>query len=369
MGPGVGLEVGNSIFFRTQPHLFSYWDTDEMGREMIRALIRSGHIDCLHSFGERVSTRDEAARALDELERHGCHMEVWVDHGGAATNFGPDIMQGHGDEPGHPAYHADLSIRYGIKYVCYGRVTSVAGQDTPAQFGGIFRWDHPIASGRTLLKEVAKRQLARAGDVKYAMHKYNEILRPAVLRDGSRVYEFIRCNPHWGGVCSCDQGRHIGDVLTMDFFGRLVERGGACILYTHLGRVDNPDIPFNAAAVTAFRRLARECAEGRILVATTRRLLGYRRAVRETAFTYHMDGKILCIDIKTRTPKNWVGELCVTDLSGLTFYVPESATVHMTIDERKVVDIQMNPRDETGQVSVSLPWRCLNFPRMYTHPE
>ena len=67
MGRGVGLEVGNSIHFRAIPPQFSCWDTDDAGHEMVRTLIRSGHIDCLHTFGELVYTRDEAKRVLDFL--------------------------------------------------------------------------------------------------------------------------------------------------------------------------------------------------------------------------------------------------------------------------------------------------------------
>jgi hypothetical protein len=37
MGPGVGLEVGNSIYFDMPPEQFAYWNTDDAGREMIRA--------------------------------------------------------------------------------------------------------------------------------------------------------------------------------------------------------------------------------------------------------------------------------------------------------------------------------------------
>ena len=57
MGPGLGLEVGNTIYFDMPPDQFSYWNTDDKGRGMIRALIRSGHIDCLHSFGDLAVTR------------------------------------------------------------------------------------------------------------------------------------------------------------------------------------------------------------------------------------------------------------------------------------------------------------------------
>jgi hypothetical protein len=79
MGPGVGLEVGNSIYFDMAPDQFAYWNTDDRGRAMVQELVRSGHIDCIHSFGDLATTRAHAARALEELQRHGCRLEVWVD--------------------------------------------------------------------------------------------------------------------------------------------------------------------------------------------------------------------------------------------------------------------------------------------------
>jgi hypothetical protein len=365
MGQGVGLEVGNSIHFRAIPPQFSYWDTDDVGRAMIQELIHSGHIDCLHSFGELVYSRNEAEQALKELRQHDCRLEVWVDHGDAVTNFGSDItVEGHGDEVGHPAYHADRTTHYGIKYVCRGRLTSITGQDVPANLGGIFNWNHPLASGRTFIKEAAKHGLARVGNEKYAMNGTNEMLRPSILRDGNHIYEFMRCNPHWRGVGSGDQGRYIGDVLTEDMLNRLVMRGGTCVLYTHLGKIDDPQVPFNQKAVDAFRRLAEAFRSGGILVTTTRRLLGYRRAVREVHFDTQWDGRILRIDLNTRTPKNWVGELGIRNLSGLTFYVPDHRTIRMTIDGREVRNLQANPSDHTGRPSASLPWPLLEFPKM-----
>lgn len=364
MGPGVGLEVGNSIHFRARPPQFSYWDTDDAGREMVHALIRSGHIDCLHSFGECVYQREEAKQALGELEKRDCRLEVWVDHGSAITNFGPDIMDGHGDEVGHPAYHADLTIPYGVKYVWRGRTTSITGQDVPARLTGIFNPRHPVASGRTLLKQAAKQVLARTGNPRYAMHGPNELLRRAVLRDGQPVYEFLRCNPHWGGVSSCDRGSQVGEVLTGDMLDRLVARGGTCILYTHLGKVDNPTIPFNRSGVSAFRHLAEESRTGRILVATTRRLLGYRRAVQEITWHVHEDEGILHIDLATKTHRDGEGELPVADLSGMTFYVPDPQRARVSIAGRQVAVLKHNGPDHTGRPSVSLPWARLNFPAL-----
>jgi hypothetical protein len=364
MGPGVGLEVGNSIYFDMPPNQFAYWNTDEVGQEMIRTLIQSGHIDCLHSYGDLATTRKHAARALDELTRHDCKLEVWVDHGTAVTNFGSDIMKGHGDELDHEAYHADLTVGYGIKYVSCGRVTSITGQDVPARFGGIFKWKYPVRSGWTLFREVAKRKRGRKGNRKYAMHGPNEILCPSVLRDERPVYEFMRCNPYWGGVSSCDQGRYIGQVLTGGMLKRLISRGGTCVLYTHLGKIDNPDVPFNKEAVEAFRLLAEVFQSGSILVTTTNRLLGYRRAVREITFNSLWDDKGLCINLSSQVDENSIGELTVTDLCGLTFYVTDPKTTRLTIDGQEVTDLKCNGPDHTGRPSVSLAWPLLEFPKI-----
>ena len=362
MGPGVGLEVGNTIYFDMPPDQFAYWNTDDAGREMVRALIRSGHIDCLHSYGDLATTREDAAKALDDLDRHDCRLEVWIDHGTAATNLDPDIMQGHGDEVGHTAYHADLTTDYGIQYVWRGRVTSVIGQDVRPRLCGIFDGTHPIASGRTLLKEAAKSRLARAGNAKYAMHGPNETLRRTTLRDGRGVYEFMRCNPHWGGVSSCDQGRHIGEVLTRDVLHRLVEREGSCVLYTHLGKIDDPRAPFDEEAVRSFRCLADAFHSGQILVTTTRRLLGYRRAVREIEVASTLDDSGLQIDVTARADRMPDSALSATDLAGLTFYVPDPANTHVTVAGKTVGDLKRNAPDCTGRPSVSLPWPSLEFP-------
>jgi hypothetical protein len=364
MGPGVGLEVGNSIYFDMPPEQFAYFNTSDEGREMIRRLIKSGHVDCLHSFGDLAATRRHAARALEELDRYDCRLKVWVDHGTAPTNFGPDIMQGHGDETGHQAYHADLTIDYGIEYISRGRVTSITGQDIHAQLSGIFSVNHPIASSGTLLKEIAKRTLARAGSKKYKIHGPNEVLYPVTLRDGREVYEFMRCNPHWGGVSSCEQGRHIDKVLTSAMINRLIERGGTCVLYTHLGKIDNPDIPFGKAAVEGFRGLAEAFQSGSILVTTTRRLLNYRRAVREVIYTSRWDDGNLCIDVDTRTSSILNRELSAGDLSGLTFYVPDAEKISIKVNGQIVPDLKFNPADNTGQSSVSLIWPRLEFPKL-----
>ena len=356
MGEGVGLEVGNSIYFDMPVGQFAYWNTDDAGREMIRTLIGSGHVDCLHSYGDLATTRSHAGRALEELDRHGCRLAVWIDHATAPTNLDAGIMRGHGDRVGHDAYHADLTVGHGVRYVWRGRVTSVTAQDAPARLGGIWTARHPLTSARTLCTEAAKGALGRLDHPKYAMHGPNRVLRPVTLRDGAPVMEFIRCNPHYGGVSSCDTGRGIGQVLTGAMLRRLTSREGVCILYTHLGKIDNPACPFDPPAVGAFRRLAEAADAREILVATTRRVLSYLDMRDRVQFSTHRNGDTLCIDahVDGRGPVN---------AEGMTFHVPRSRRIELRINDVRPADVQINPPDHTGRPSVSVRWPRLEFPQ------
>ncbi len=360
MGAGVDLEAAGGIYFDMPADRFAYWTTDDAGRDRVRTLIRSGHIDCLHSYGDMATGRAHVARALDDLDRHDCKLEVWVDHGVAATNFGSDIMCGHGDQVGHPAYHADLTIDHGVKYVWRGRVTSMIGQDAPGRLGGLWNRGHPAASARTVAKEAVKRIVGRRVESQYAMHAANRLLRPAKLRDGRPVMEFLRANPHWGGVSSCETARGIGEVITDAMLQRLIERQGACALYTHLGKAADPAVPFDERAVRAFGRLAAAHRDGRILVAATGRMLRYLDMRDRVGFrTREVDGRL---DVSVRIGPDERGD--VLDPAGLTLYVPRSEAVRLTINGAAVETMWTNPPDHTGRPSVSAPWPRLEFPTL-----
>jgi len=354
MGEGVGLEVGNSMYFDMPPDQFAYWNTDDAGRDMIRALIRSGHIDCLHSFGDLATTRRHAEIALEELARHDCRMKVWIDHGTAPSNFGGDIMQGSGDVPGSAVYHADLTCGFGVEYVWRGRVTSVIGQEVPRRLGGHWNPDHPVASVRTVAKEFAKGLLAAAGHEKYAMHGSNQVMQRVALRSGQKVWEFLRANPHWGGVSSCETAEGLGDVLTDKMLKRLMGRQGVCILYTHLGKVRDRREPFSLKTREALRRLSRLADDGRILVTTTRRLLDYWRMIREIAVSTTRSPGKEGIDIMVTAP--------TPHLDGLTLYHQNARDVRLVVNGRVVDNVQRHGPDHTGVPSLSVPWTRLEFP-------
>jgi hypothetical protein len=361
MGEGVGLEIGNTIYFDMAPDQFAYWNTTDAGRHWTRAMIASGHVDCLHSFGDLATTRAHAARALDELDRYGCRLDVWIDHAVAPTNLGADIMCGHGDVPGDPAYHADLTTAFGVRYVWRGRVTSVLGQNVPRTLGGIFTPRHPLASAATLARETVKGVLAHRGSEKYSIHPANRVLRPAALRDGRPTVEFLRSNPHWGGVSRGDTGFGLPEVLTGAMLSRLAHRGGTCVLYTHLGKTRTPQEPFAAPTRRALRELAAFQDRGEILVTTTRRLLDYSALLEQVRVDQYQSGG--CTVVTITSP----GDLRSRSLplDGLTVYVDDPARTRVVADGRDVSSaIARNPPDATSRASVSIRWPRLEFPRV-----
>lgn len=365
MGPGVGLEVGNTIYFDMGPGNFAYWNTDDAGRAMVRDMIKSGHIDCLHSYGDLATTRAHAGRALDELARHDCRLEAWIDHAVAPTNFGADIMRGQGDVPGAPAYHADLTCGFGVKYVWRGRVTSVIGQEVRPSLRSIISSAHPLASARTCAKEAAKRMLGRLGSEKYAPHVENRAVFDAALRDGRPVCEFLRSNPYWKGVGLGATGREIGSVLNAAMLHRLVQRRGVCLLYTHLGKIRDINVPFDPPAAQAFRHLAQMQSDGRILVRTTSRLLRYLTMRERVIVSATRANACLTLYVRWRGGQRFDSiDLPADDLGGLTCYVPDCEVAHLHTATRKYENLPLNPPDETGRRSVTIPWPDLTFPSL-----
>lgn len=351
MGQGVGLEIGNTMYFEMQRGELSYWSLDATQRAQCRSLIKSGHIDCIHSFGDLAETRADAEKALNELARHQCELKVWVDHAQAPTNIGADIMEGHGDDPGHRAYHADLLVNFGVEYFWIGRVTSQIAQGARYRPGS--QWDrrYPVDSLMRLLKDVAKSILSYSPHSKFSMHRGNRLMRNRKLRDGRSVIEFIRCDPHPKGISFGDNGRGIAEVLSTRNLEHLIARKGVSIIYTHLGKKLEADEHFPAATVDAFRRLKKFSVSRRLLVTTTRKLLDYERCYHEAACegVVVVDGKIRL----TRSElERWEGLTFYSDVEGL----------ELIVDGQPSNDLIRNAADETGRLSYSLAWKSLEWP-------
>lgn len=367
MGPGVGLEVGNTIYFDMPPGQFSYWGTDERGREKVRELMRSGHVDAIHSWGDLATERRHAERNLAELARNGCRLEVWIDHSKAPSNFGPDIMMGKGDLAASPAYHADLTLAYGVRYVWRGRTTGVTGQDVPirpSSFAPLLRAGRALASARTVVKEAAKVALGRLGSPRWSLYGANRVCRPCTLRDGSRAWEFLRTNPSSAGPGEDATASGIEEVLTPRMLERLVASEGMAVLYTHLGKVVDPASPFGTGTVAVFRHLARLSDAGTILVTTTQRLLRYV-TVRD-----HIRCRAVVTGEKTVVTLDAVDDPvtgprppAATELHGLTLGVGSARPVEVRLASGKPLACRQAPAGD-GSTWVSLPWPALRFPNL-----
>ena len=355
LGKGVGLEVGNTIYFDMPEHNFSYTNTDDDGRQKVHQLIESGHIDCLHSFGDFVKDRALIEKHWNAIQAGKRKLEVWVDHAQAPTNLDNDIMHGQGAEEGKPAYHSDLTVQSGmLGFIWKGRVTSIVAQNTSRSYAAIFNSTEVLKSGKTILLEFIKGWFARFGNVKYAMHKDNKVLRQSKLVDGTKVNEFMRCSPSWGGISCFDQARGIHHVLTKEMLNTLVKKAGCSVLYSHLGKVHSVAQPFTNETRQAFELLSSYQQSRQILTSTTRRLLGYCRTVDELDFSVKAVGKETHIFLSTE----YSGE----DLHGLTWYVDKPEKVKLHINEKLFEGIAINPPDDSNSPSISIPWTFLPFP-------
>lgn len=357
LGKGVGLEVGNTIYFDMPEHNFSYTNTDDDGRQKIHQLIDSGHIDCLHSFGDFVKDRALIEKHWNAIQAGKRKIEVWVDHAQAPTNLDNDIMQGQGAEVDKPAYHSDLTVQSGmLPFIWKGRVTSCVAQNAKRSYQALFNKKQIKASLKTIALEFIKGWFARLGNTKYAMHKDNKVLRKSKLVDGTAINEFMRCNPAWGGVSCFDQARGIHHILTKKVLDTLVDNAGCSILYSHLGKVRSVAEPFTQDTRQAFELLAAYQQHNKILTTTTRRLLGYNRTKAALEFTVKTVGDETHIHLTTE----YEGE----DLQGLTWYVEKPENVKLYINNSLFTGIIINPLDCFNQTSISIPWVSLTFPHV-----
>ena len=360
LGKGVGLEVGNTIYFDMPEHNFSYTNTDDDGRNKIHQLIDSGHIDCLHSFGDFVKNRESIEKYWNLIQSGQRNIEVWVDHAQAPTNLDNDIMEGQGAEKGEEAYHSDLTVQSGIlKFIWKGRVTSCVAQNVSRSYRTLFNKNEIKASLKTIALEFIKGWFARLGNEKYAMHKDNKVLRKSTLIDGTEVNEFMRCNPAWRGVSCFDQARGIHHVLTKKVLDTLVDKEGCSILYSHLGKVHSVAEPFTNKTRQAFELLADYQNDHKILTTTTRRLLGYNRTFEELNFFVKNVGDEIHIHLNT--------EYDAEDLYGLTWYVDKPECTKLYINEKLFNNTIINQPDTIGKSSLSIKWKCLTFPNIKTN--
>ena len=327
MGPGVGLEVGNSIYFDMPADQFAYWNTDDAGREMVRI----ADSQRAHRLPALVRRPGHHARQAAGRWRNwpgttaGCRSgSTMAPHRRTSARTScTDTAMSPAMRPTMPTLRCD----YGVDYVWRGRVTSIIGQDMPAHVCAGY-------SARGILWPRVGRCCKEA--VKQAIGRWPET-RSTPCTGPTRRCGRLRCGIGGRPMSSCAAIR-IGaasvaatradtsaNVLTDRFLDRLVERGGTCILYTHLGKIDDPRVPFNPEG--GGRHFGGWPTVSRRARFWSRRRGGcWAIAVRFARSRCDSRQDRKGVSHRREYPdkrRDWPRELSRTDLDGLTFYVSD----------------------------------------------
>lgn len=372
MGKGIGLEIGNSVYFYDKDGEFSYFSHDECAKRVIISLIRAGYIDCLHSYGDGATSRDEILRALDVLHKADCKLDVWVNHYGARSNLGGKfeylLGECRGDDPGSNVYHADVTLEYGIRFVWVGAGTRMIGQSPPSMnalstLSTVFDPRYPLRTGLSVAKEIRKSILGRCGEERFILHGLNELTRVTELEDGQKVHEFIRYCNHPTSVSHGATSRGLAYVISRRALEHLESAQGFMIVYTHLGKNSDCQQVIAQETQEALRNLERESREGRIYVTTTSKLLNYYRVRQYLVWSHQQDSGQTQIKIDhVDDPVFGQTHPSLQQLQGVTFYVPDSSRADIYVRGAKLKDVRRYPPDESGAQSVAIPLTHLSFP-------
>lgn len=370
MGEGIGLEIGNSLFFRDKGGTLSFNGADDWARGILIDLMHAGYIDCLHSYGDRATKREETLEALETLEQAGCKLDVWINHFGAPSNlsrkfehrFGPC----DGGDPATPVYHSDVTIEYGIRFAWVGAIARVIGQSPAhpsAAFSTLLDGRYPVHSLADVARETGKWLLGKRGDERYAIQYANELTRSLTLEDGKPLHEFLRYGNHPEGISLGATSRGLAYAIDLRALDQLKAVEGFSIVYTHMGKNSDSRELIHPTTRAALQGLEREHREGRVFVTTTSRLLNYHLAWSGASWSYQQaDGRTDIFVDTLVDPIFGPLEPAESRLQGLTFYVPDSNRARLYLRGKEVEGIRRNPADHTGSESVTVPVIPLTFP-------
>lgn len=224
----IGVPVGDSFFFYASPDQLNWQDH----RDAVLDGLRRGWIDTIHGYGdfnERGGfTREMAQRALAELRGAGFRLEIFSNHGNPRNAQNLCHTGGRGDVKDAEEYHADLLVRHGVRFVWPTWLTHLVGQDRDAD---AWEWARHYP-GASAARRIGAGLLSAMGFIgMIEPYPGNDLVRLHTMRDGQKVYAFRRY-----GVWRRDDAPALRELISRDRIERLIERRGASIVYTHLGR-------------------------------------------------------------------------------------------------------------------------------------
>lgn len=359
MNETIGIRFTNTFFPFYDGNNFSLFSDLPNDKKTILKYIKEGAIDAIHSFGEkRDFTRADAIRTLEELKQNGCRLQIWIDHARSKSNLCKYRFFGKGDIPTAKEYHADLMRDYGIKFIWTERLTNIIGQGAPLGFGSIlliFDKDYPFHSSLNMIKTAAKIALSICGYKKYDFFKDNALVKIAVLRDKQKIYEFVRFNNPHKSAKNIPSFIDLHYLISKKVLERLKRVGGYSIVYVHLGYNFDLDCYEGKKTVAALYNLKKEFEEKNIYVEPTSKVLNYFITWRYLMWSLETNKDEYYIYIKAvDDPIFGTHKPSLSQLEGITFYVPNGVRIHVFNGNEKLENLRCNPPDNTGKNSVTI---------------
>lgn len=282
----LGLPATGSLFFWAPPPQASWFDDAEgrrpRDRDLLADLCRRGWIDAIHGLGDYNDApppgRELARRALDDLAQAGARLPLWTNHGNPRNAQNVLRWSGRGDLPG-PQYIADLLREHGVRFVWPQRITHVPGQDRPCAPGEYYA-SYP--NGSPLRRALARSHAWVARRLDIEPFDGNDLARIEPLRDGTPMYTFRRY-----GIWKRDGAPNLAEILAPARLDRLVETGGAAIVYVHLARGWPADL-------SVLEHVAERSRAGDLWVVPASRLL--RHSVVRDALRWRVEPERILID-------------------------------------------------------------------------
>ncbi|HEX7344820.1 MAG TPA: hypothetical protein VF398_11175, partial [bacterium] len=246
-------------------------------------------------------------------------------------------------------YHADIARQIGIRYVWIKELSPLPGQERKLD------WRDWVEQGSDIGRSFIKGMMGRNSSLNpgQPLQWSNRLIRLGRLRDGGDYYEMLRY-----GDFRLDGSDHLPQLLTARLLRRLVDVGGACLLYMHLGKGrPSPDVPFSKESYQALERLAQWAQSGDIWVTTASRLCRYvELRQRMELKAQAVNGSALLTGSCAPT-----GDLSRPESAGLSFYLDADSCKVMLEDAAEPITAVKNPPDHTGQVSFSIPQAPLEY--------
>lgn len=345
LGTGVGLQVTSSIFFFSVPdYNFSYFKDISPSAppgpccHRLNEYLQSGWIDTNHAFGDFDNkggfTRAHAEKVYETLESLGCVLPVFTNHGSCNNiqNVGYDCDYHRGDHPGHWAYHTDLFVSNGVRYV-WTDTMSYENSRWASRFGWR-RWFN--------------RPWPRSFFVSDPLQDKQPVLG---------FYRLRGTGPFAPNLTS------LGSQLQLLDWQRFYAEWGIVVIYQHLGvfyRTPHQAVSANVEMVkrhaqtclTPFYFLAQEAHSGRLWVVGLSALLDYMKMIQQLKLLISTKSQSQHITLQGDFPDNF-------DFSGLTLYVEPRVETTVTFRGRPLNFYYNGPdqADKDKRYSITIPLR------------